>query len=220
MLAFILRRLAGTVLVLLDGVGLRVRLRAPLAGRSRAPRGRTRCDRGGRRGGARRAGPRRPALASISRITSAQTVRGDFGRSARTRQPVVAEIGARFMPTLWLTLVAMGWSTVAGIGDRRDLRRASAGAGKTRPPWCSRSRACPSRAFWLGLLLIDLFSVRLGWLPTGGYDELAKLRAALDHARRRRRGGARALHPLGLRRGRRRGLCAHRARRRACPSAA
>jgi glutathione transport system permease protein len=24
-------------------------------------------------------------------------------------------------------------------------------------------------SFWLGMMLIDLFSVRLGWLPTGGY---------------------------------------------------
>ena len=27
-------------------------------------------------------------------------------------------------------------------------------------------------AFWLGLLLMELFSVRLGWLPTGGYERL------------------------------------------------
>jgi glutathione transport system permease protein len=95
------------------------------------------------------------------------TVTGNLGNSARTGQPVATVIGERFMPTLLLTIAAMGWSLVFGValgvvsGVRRDHWQDRAGmvlavSGISFP------------AFWLGLLLIDLFAVRLHWLPTGG----------------------------------------------------
>ena len=42
-------------------------------------------------------------------------LRGDFGRSLRTKRPVSTEVGERFMPTFWLTLAAMSWSVVIGM---------------------------------------------------------------------------------------------------------
>src|SRR5579864_4033239 len=42
-------------------------------------------------------------------------VRGDFGRSLRTKRPVASEIGERFWPTFLLTIAAMAWSVTIGM---------------------------------------------------------------------------------------------------------
>ncbi len=96
-------------------------------------------------------------------------LQGDFGKSIRTKRPVSQEIAERFGPTFWLTVMAMGWSVLLGMflgivsavwrnkwPDRLGMTLAVSGI------------SFPS--FALGMLLMQLFSVKLGWLPTVGAD--------------------------------------------------
>ncbi len=95
-------------------------------------------------------------------------LQGDFGVSSRSKRPVSTEILERFMPTFWLTVVAMAWSTIAGllIGVMSAVHR-SKWQDYSGMTLAVSGNSMPS--FWVGLLLVNLLSVQLRWFPTGGY---------------------------------------------------
>jgi peptide/nickel transport system permease protein len=95
-------------------------------------------------------------------------VRGDFGRSIRNDQPVTEAIAERLPATLELGLVAFIYSVGLAIpmGALAALfRRGPIGAAASAFTFAGVSM--PN--FFLGLLLILLFSLTLGWLPPGQY---------------------------------------------------
>lgn len=109
----------------------------------------------------------RPVWAQYA-IWLAAAVRGDFGVSNRSERPVTDMIGARLPASLQLIgvslllslLVAVPLATLAALLQRSYLDHlimAFSVAGVAVP------------GFWMGLLLILAFSVRLGWLPPSGY---------------------------------------------------
>ena len=94
---------------------------------------------------------------------------GDFGKSMRTHRPVSTEIGERFMPTLLLTLASMGWAVVLGM----SIGVVSAVFRNEWPDRIGMTVAVSGisfPAFALGMLLMQIFSVKLGWLPTVGAE--------------------------------------------------
>lgn len=101
-------------------------------------------------------------------------VRGDFGQSFYTKQYVTTMLASQFRSTLELTIAAMFISTSLGVtlGVISAIKQHTwvdsfsmifALAGVSLP------------SFWLGLMLIFLFSLRLGWLPTVGSSSLKHL---------------------------------------------
>lgn len=94
---------------------------------------------------------------------------GDFGHSMSSQRPVSEEIASRFTPTLLLTLCSMAWSCLFGL----FIGVASAVWRNRWPDKLGMLIAVSGisfPAFALGILLMQIFSVQLGWLPTVGAD--------------------------------------------------
>jgi peptide/nickel transport system permease protein len=98
-------------------------------------------------------------------------VSGDFGRSYVLHKPVIAELGERLGPTLLLAGTALILSSVFGIlfGIIAAIRQ-NGWQDKLITVTVLVGISTPS--FWLGILLIFWFGVRLAWLPVGGMVDL------------------------------------------------
>ncbi|MBC8536236.1 ABC transporter permease subunit [Feifania hominis] len=96
-------------------------------------------------------------------------LKGDFGTSYRSKQPVVDEIATRFPTTLKLALFSMLISAAIGItlGVVSAVKQYSP-LDTTLTVLALFFAAVPG--FWLGLMLIMFFAVTLGILPTSGMD--------------------------------------------------
>jgi peptide/nickel transport system permease protein len=97
-----------------------------------------------------------------------RAAQGDFGRSLRTREHVSEMLAARVPVTLQLTFVAILIAVAIGVpagilaarfrGSTIDVVVSFVAMSSVAIPY-----------FWMGVMLILLFSLRLGWLPPSGY---------------------------------------------------
>ena len=98
-----------------------------------------------------------------------RTARGDLGRSIQGDQPVASILATRFPPTLLLATTSLFIATLIGLslGFVAAYKRGSiidVGAMVVAIVGVSIPH------FWLGLMLLFTFSLKLGWLPVAGSD--------------------------------------------------
>ena len=97
-------------------------------------------------------------------------LQGDLGQSVKEQRPVLEAIKERIGNTLSLGLAAFAFSVLVGVplGILSSVKRGSfldqlskvvALIGQSAPP------------FWLGIMFIFFFAVRLGWTPPSGHQE-------------------------------------------------
>lgn len=103
-----------------------------------------------------------------------RAIQGDFGESVQSHRPVLTMIGEQAWPTVQLALAAMAIAVTMGVilGTISAVRQNS---------WVDTLSmlvalfgvSMPS--FWFGLLLIYIFSLRLGWFPITGQGGVERL---------------------------------------------
>ncbi len=98
--------------------------------------------------------------------------RGDFGESIWQRVPALPIVLDRVPATLYLAgvtlIVALPLAVVLGIVSAVKPRSLA-----DRIVTVVSLTGVSTADFWLGLMLILLFSVQLGWVPTSGYGGLS-----------------------------------------------
>ena len=100
---------------------------------------------------------------------TSQAIRGNFGYSMRSSRPVVQELRTRLSPTLLLAGATTLFTLLIGvpIGFLAAIRENSVWDHLTRS-FALLGVSIPD--FWLAFLLILVFSIGLRWLPTHGLD--------------------------------------------------
>ncbi|MCI0369821.1 MAG: ABC transporter permease [candidate division NC10 bacterium] len=97
-------------------------------------------------------------------------LRGDLGRSFRQQVPVAELIAERLPATLRLALAAMGLAALLGVAAG-----VAAAVGRGRLLDAALMTVAllgiSTPVFWLGMMLILLFAVTLGWFPISGYGQ-------------------------------------------------
>jgi peptide/nickel transport system permease protein len=98
---------------------------------------------------------------------------GDLGESMRIKEPVLSLIGEKLPVTIQLASMAIVIALVIGIGA------GIVSAVKKDSVWDYVANGfalwgISTPNFWLGIMLIFLFSVKLGWLPASGYVPLSE----------------------------------------------
>lgn len=100
-------------------------------------------------------------------------VQGDLGISLRTQQPVLELIAEKLPVTVQLAVMALIIAILIGI----PAGVLSAYKKGTWIDWLANIVALSGLSvpnFWLGIILILLVSVKLGWLPASGYMPLSE----------------------------------------------
>lgn len=93
---------------------------------------------------------------------------GDFGRSLLLGKGVLAATAERLPVTIGLSLYAMIFTLIIGIGcGIIAALRQNSWVDQAAMMFAMIGISVPN--FFLGLLMIILFAVKLGWLPSGGY---------------------------------------------------
>jgi peptide/nickel transport system permease protein len=104
-------------------------------------------------------------------------LRGDLGASWLSGKPVLALFLERLPVSAELALLAVGWSLLLGVplGTASAMWRGGARDGAIR---VGATLGLSLPAFWQGTVLILLFSVYLGWMPSLQWVSLARNPAA------------------------------------------
>ncbi|WP_319775326.1 ABC transporter permease [Breoghania sp.] len=102
---------------------------------------------------------------------AAAALKGDLGISLRTNEPVTQLIGAKLPVTIQLAIMAMIIAFLVGV----PAGVISAVKKGTFVDYLANMVALSGLSipnFWLGIMLILLVSVQLGWLPASGFESI------------------------------------------------